>query len=180
MNMNFAYPARVQHDSDGYTVAFRDVPGAITCGDSREQALEEAGDALALIIEDLLEDGEPLPVPSNPRRGEQLVAVPADVCARALLRLIRDVEDLSKAAAANLIGVTRQSYGQVEARGRNLTLKTFGEMTSRLGYDVILEVRAKSRRAISRNIDVPTSAASARKATARKNKPGNTGKRSGR
>lgn len=144
MSMNLVYPAKLAMAADGCTVTFRDVPGAIACGDSPLQALDEARDALALVIEDILEEGEVIPLPSKPRRGEHLVSVPADVGARALLRLIRDTEDLSKAAVAERVGVSRQSYGQMEARGRNLTLKTLTDITEKLGYEVVLEVRSRN------------------------------------
>jgi antitoxin HicB len=144
MSMNLVYPARLVTAADGCTVTFRDVPGAIACGDSPLKALDEARDALALVIEDILEEGEPIPLPSKARRGEHLVAVPADVGARALLRLIRDTKDLSKAAVAERVGVSRQSYGQMEARGRNLTLKTLTDITEKLGYEVLLEERPRN------------------------------------
>ncbi|MCG8434704.1 MAG: type II toxin-antitoxin system HicB family antitoxin [Gammaproteobacteria bacterium] len=73
---DLAYPAKVVTEDDGCTVTFRDVPGAISSGDTKEGALHEARDALALILEDMLEDGEQIPVPSHPRRGEKLVVVP--------------------------------------------------------------------------------------------------------
>jgi antitoxin HicB len=42
-----AYPAALTPDPDGgFTVTFRDVPEAITEGDSREEALLRAEDAL--------------------------------------------------------------------------------------------------------------------------------------
>lgn len=149
MSVNLVYPAKLVKAADGCTVTFRDVPGAISSGDSPLQALDEARDALALVIEDILEEGEAIPLPSKARRGEHLVAVPADVGARALLKLIRDTEALSKAAVAERVGVSRQSYGQMEARGRNLTLKTLTDVTEKLGYEVVLEVRPRSDKVAS-------------------------------
>lgn len=143
MSMTLVYPARLQRGPDGYTVTFRDVPGAITCGETPEEALRESADALALILEDILDDGEALPLASAPRRGEKGVTVPPDVAARLLLRHMRDEARLTKAKAADLAGVSRQSWGQMEARGRNLTLKTLGEVATRIGYDVVLDVRPR-------------------------------------
>jgi antitoxin HicB len=45
-----AYPATLTPDPDGgFTVTFRDVPDAIAEGDSREEALLRAEDALAAL-----------------------------------------------------------------------------------------------------------------------------------
>lgn len=149
MNFNLCYPATIRQAKDGFTVTFRDVPGAISEGDTPTQALEEARDALALVLEDILEDGDELPQPSKARKGEHLVAVPADVAGRVLLRFIRDHTGLKKSDAARLVHMSRQSYGQIEERGRNLSLKKFNEVADALGYEVIVSVRPKGTAGIT-------------------------------
>src|ERR1700746_3938596 len=69
-----AYPAISTPDSDGgFTVTFRDVPEAITDGDTREEALLRAGDALESALAMSIAAKEPLPVPSNAKAGEETV-----------------------------------------------------------------------------------------------------------
>lgn len=80
MNVTLVYPAKLHRGFDGYTVTFRDVPGAIACGVTADEALWESADALALILEDILDEGEELPVASARRCGEKGVVVPADIC----------------------------------------------------------------------------------------------------
>ncbi len=49
----------------GYTVTFPDFPGCISEGDSMDEAVAMAEDALAGHVECLLEDGMELPAPSR-------------------------------------------------------------------------------------------------------------------
>ncbi|MDO4733385.1 MAG: type II toxin-antitoxin system HicB family antitoxin [Bacillota bacterium] len=64
--MKHAYPAIFQGEEDGYTVFFPDLPGCITEGDSIEEAIEMAKDALCLSLYDKEVSRAPLPVASNP------------------------------------------------------------------------------------------------------------------
>ena len=70
-----AYPAYLTPDPDGgFTVTFRDVPEAITEGDSREEAVLRSEDALESALAMYIAAKEPLPRPSAPEAGE--VSVP--------------------------------------------------------------------------------------------------------
>jgi len=55
---------RKEPDSD-YGVEFPDFPGCITAGVDLDDARRMAAEALALHIQGMLEDGEPLPAPSK-------------------------------------------------------------------------------------------------------------------
>jgi len=60
------YIALVHKDSDSdYNVSFPDFPGAIAAARSLDEAVERAGKALALHVEGMAEDGEPIPPPSG-------------------------------------------------------------------------------------------------------------------
>lgn len=73
-----AYPATLTSASDGgFTVTFRDVPEAITEGDSRDEALLRAEDALESALAMYIAAREPLPPPSAPQAAEALVPLSA-------------------------------------------------------------------------------------------------------
>lgn len=55
------YIAKIAKEDDGYTVEFPDIPGCYTCGDSMEEALSMAEDALYAVLYAKLEDKDPLP-----------------------------------------------------------------------------------------------------------------------
>ncbi len=58
----YVYPAVFTAELDGgYSVEFLDVPGCYTCGDSIEEAIEMAQDALALMLYEYEARGEEVP-----------------------------------------------------------------------------------------------------------------------
>ncbi len=83
--MDYAFPARLTPEEHGYTVTFRDVPPAITHGETREEAIREAHDCLDGGIAIMIESGDPLPTPSPPEPGEVLVPVPVLMAAKLAL-----------------------------------------------------------------------------------------------
>jgi len=57
----YIYPAIFDYAEDGISVEFPDLPGCYTCGDSDEEALRRAKEALALHLYGLEEEGHPIP-----------------------------------------------------------------------------------------------------------------------
>lgn len=69
----FLFPAYFRRvDSRGYSVDFPDLPGCVSAGDDLEHVLTLAREALSLHLFGMIEDGDPIPVPSDP------VALPAE------------------------------------------------------------------------------------------------------
>lgn len=60
---NYQYTIILHPDIEqgGYTVTVPTLPGCITEGDTLEQAIAMAKDAIHLYIESLMADGEPIP-----------------------------------------------------------------------------------------------------------------------
>ncbi len=52
-------------ESPGYSVDFPDFPGCASAGDTLEEARVSAMDALAMHVEGMMEDGDPIPDPSS-------------------------------------------------------------------------------------------------------------------
>ncbi|WP_322517301.1 type II toxin-antitoxin system HicB family antitoxin [Rhodopseudomonas palustris] len=70
MSATSGYLALVYKDRDtSYGVAFPDVPGCISAGDTFEQAIDNAAEALGGHLALLRADGDPIP---QPRSLEQL------------------------------------------------------------------------------------------------------------
>jgi antitoxin HicB len=81
-----AYPATLTPDPDGgFTVTFRDVPEVITEGDSRDEALLRAEDALESGLAMYIAAKEPLPLPTAAHPGEVTVPLSALGMAKAAL-----------------------------------------------------------------------------------------------
>jgi Uncharacterised protein family (UPF0150). len=65
----YIFPAIFESDGNGgYTVTFPDLPGCITEGDTLDEALYMAKDALELYIYNLEEDNEIIPDPTAPEK----------------------------------------------------------------------------------------------------------------
>lgn len=61
----YAYPAIFTPEEQGYSIIFPDLEGCYTCGDSLEDGLEMAQDALALVLYGYEKDGREIPAPSK-------------------------------------------------------------------------------------------------------------------
>jgi antitoxin HicB len=83
--MLYAYPATLTAGPDGVSVAFADVPEALTHGATREEALAHAVDALETGLSFYIDERRALPAPSKARRGQ--VMVEASPLAQAKLAL---------------------------------------------------------------------------------------------
>lgn len=74
--MRYAYPCQITpHEDDELVVSFPDVPGALTSGYSRAEALESAAEALSVMLAGRVEDRKAIPVPSPALDGQEIVAV---------------------------------------------------------------------------------------------------------
>ena len=67
MNGKYIYPALFEPcEEGGYTVTFPDLKGCITEGDTLEEALHMAKEALELYLYNLEDDGDSIPISSLP------------------------------------------------------------------------------------------------------------------
>jgi antitoxin HicB len=89
----FTYAVKLapdKHDG-GYVVTCRDLPEAITQGESVEDALSEAADALEEAIAGRIDDDRDIPMPTATKRGEKTVSVPPSMALKAAVYLaVRD------------------------------------------------------------------------------------------
>ena len=61
----YVYPAVFSYADDGITVTFPDLPGCITCGETDEEALRMAKDALGGHLWAMEDDGDDIPAPTS-------------------------------------------------------------------------------------------------------------------
>lgn len=73
------FPALFQPAPEGgFVVTFRDVPEAITQGDSMDEAMDMAQDALITGLSFYSEKNQPMPIPSEALPGELMVEIPTE------------------------------------------------------------------------------------------------------
>ena len=79
------YPALITQEETGYTVTFRDIPEALTCGDTPEETRLMALDALITALDFYFETQRPVPMPSEIQKCEELISLPSDITEKILL-----------------------------------------------------------------------------------------------
>ena len=101
----FTYPATLKPDKvdGGFTVIFRDIPEAITQGDTIEECLVEAADCIEEAIAGRIRRGDELPAPSKWEKGEELVPVPIQTAMKAAIYLAMKEAGVSKSELARRI-----------------------------------------------------------------------------
>jgi predicted RNase H-like HicB family nuclease len=119
MEEKLSYPAWLHLEgTEGVGVTFPDFPGCVTQGDTVEEALRLAPEALSFHLEGMLEDGSGLPEASSPdevaksRDGELLtmVVVP-DPRARERINISVMAGELAKIdRAAESLGMSRSGF----------------------------------------------------------------------
>ena len=106
--MRYAFPCDIVLDEEGrnatgresYGVTFPDVPEAITCGWSWQEALEMAEDCLAVALGGYVKYGEDIPPPGPLSDGQVLIAVPLIVAAKLTLYTAMREQDITGADLA--------------------------------------------------------------------------------
>jgi antitoxin HicB len=79
------YPVRIQRDGKYFLVTFPDIPEAITQGQSEEQAMRAAKDALETALDFYFEENRIVPGPSALKRRQRFVELPVSLSAKVLL-----------------------------------------------------------------------------------------------
>lgn len=111
--MLLSFPARVTPDGTGFMITFPDIPEAITCGASYEEALDMAADALATAMDFYFEDKRPVPEPSRLKRGQVLIDLPPSIGAKVLLLNEMLAQGTRNADLARLMNVRPQEINRL-------------------------------------------------------------------
>lgn len=82
-----AYPVKLTRDRKhgGFVVSFPDVPEALTQGETVEEALQMAQDALETALDFYFDEQRIVPKPSPSRRGQHVIQLPISIAAKVLL-----------------------------------------------------------------------------------------------
>ena len=73
MRDRYIFPAVFSYNSDGISVTFPDLPGCLTCGDTDDEAVQMANEALGLHLSSMEDDDESIP---EPTRGDKIQLEP--------------------------------------------------------------------------------------------------------
>ena len=131
----FTYPVTLTPDKidGGYVVTCRDLPEAITQGNSVKECLEEAADCLEEAIAARIDDGLDIPIPSKPRKGEERISVPLQTAIKADLYLAMKEAGISKVELARQLHMHEKEVRRILDPHHGTKLPTMERALSALG-----------------------------------------------
>jgi antitoxin HicB len=133
------YPARFEEAPEGgFVVTFRDIPEAITQGDTEAEAMEMAEDALVTSMDFYFEDRRPVPAASAPLPGERLVHLPASVAAKVLLLNEQIAQGVSNVELARRMGTRPQEVQRITNINPATKIDTIDRALRALGRELML------------------------------------------
>jgi antitoxin HicB len=136
------YPASFKlSDSGRYIVSFRDIPEALTQGDTEAEALDMAADALLTAMDFYFEDRRPVPLPSEAVEGERLIELPLSASAKVLLLNETLKQRVRPADLARLMNVKPQEVNRIVDLHHATKIDTLAAAFKALGRELELIVR---------------------------------------
>lgn len=145
MSENFAYPASVVRDEAGfYLVTFPDFPEAATDGGSREEALQEATDALEEAIAGRINRGDPIPRPSSCKTGPVRVPVPAQMAIKAALYIAVKETGIRNTEQAKRLGADEKEIRRLLDPHHRSKLPRLEAALQALGKKLVIGIEANA------------------------------------
>jgi len=108
------YPVKLTpQDAGNYAVSFPDIPEALTLGETHDEAMRHAVDALKTALDFYFEQDRAVPLPSAPQAGELLVELPASVSAKVLLFNEMLAQQVRPSELARRLSIPRQHINRL-------------------------------------------------------------------
>jgi len=139
--MDYVYYARIEDDPDGgHIVTFPDVAEAITAGQNREEALENASQALGFALRCRLSSGQPLPAPVP---DESLIPIGLDAWNTLKLAVMEAFRSagITKTELARQLGKKETEARRILDPNYPTKLQTLEQVLGILGKKLIITVK---------------------------------------
>jgi antitoxin HicB len=141
-----SYPAIVHSDPDGFWIEFPDLKGCVTEGDSYEDLLKNAEEALSLYLEDFIDNEKHLPLPTTVEQASSetvvFVEVSPEIGIPLLIKKIRQELNLTQMEVAERMGIKYQTYQQIESIKKfNATVKTLRNVGKALNKKLVIDLQ---------------------------------------
>ncbi len=136
------YPARIEGAEGDFVLTFRDVPEAITGGQTKEAAEALALDCLVTAMDFYFNDRRQVPAPSSPQDGEFLVALPPSIATKALLLNRMLQAKVTPAQLARRLNTTPQSVNRLVDLHHTTKIDTLAEALNALGAELEVTLTA--------------------------------------
>lgn len=145
--MRYAYPCLLESEHEAgfegvFNVSFPDVPGALTFGHGKTEALMMAEDVLAIMLADYVERDKDLPVPSPLVAGQELVAVPPMAAAKLSIYTAMRQQGVTKKLLAEQLAISDATADKLLVPDRYSPWSQITRALELLGRKLVVEDRA--------------------------------------
>ena len=139
---SLAYPATLTPDREagGFTVTFPDLPEAITQGEDRLDALNQAADCLEEAIAGRVRRGDEIPTASKTKASQTVIFVPPLMAAKAALYLAMREAKMSNVKLAKQIGCDEKDVRRMLDPRQNSRITALQAALAALGKKIVLAV----------------------------------------
>lgn len=128
------YPATFEPAPEGgFVVTFRDIPEAITQGDTEAEAFDMAQDALLTTMEFYFDDKRHIPAPSAPQASDRLITLPLSIWAKVLLLNEMLAQRVTPSELARRLNTTPQNMNKVIDLGHTTKIDALADAMRALG-----------------------------------------------
>lgn len=136
------YPLILTADQNGTVIAQAvDVPGALTVGQDEADAIGQASDALITMFVYFINEGESIPQPSRPRRGQACAVLPPLVAAKLAIYQTMRTAGLTQSALAERLGCDPRQVRRLLDLDHRSRLDQLEAALAALGKRLVLEVQ---------------------------------------
>jgi len=137
-----AYPVVFTLDTNKTVIAeVPDVPGTMTVGKSRQQALARIQDALIAMLAGYTEQKLPIPRPSRPKRDQATVTIPPMVAAKLAIYRAMLEQKVSQLKLAERLGRDPRQIRRLLNLDHNSRLDHLEAALHALGKRLLVDVR---------------------------------------
>lgn len=140
--MQYSYPVTFQRDQNGTIVALvPDVPGTMTVGANRDEALDRVQGALVVTLHARMEDQETIPRPSRAGRRQRVVVLPPVVAAKISIYQAMRLRQSTPQDLAQRLGWEESRMRRVLDLRRRSSLEDIEASLAALGKRLVIEVK---------------------------------------
>ena len=134
----FTYAVKLTADKNdgGFVVSCRDIPEAITQGETAAEALDDAAGALQAALELRIEEALAIPLPTEKKRGEHWVSVPVATAMKAALYVTMQEQGVTKSDLARLLQLDEKEARRMLNPHHATKVSTLERALHRLGKRV--------------------------------------------
>jgi antitoxin HicB len=136
------YRLTVKADQNGTLIAQAvDAPAALTVGRDEPDAIAQATDALLTLFAHLMAEGEPIPRPSRPKRGQPCATLPPIVAAKLAIYEAMRAAGLTQTALAERLGCDPRQIRRLLDLDHDSRLDQLEAALAALGKRLVIDVQ---------------------------------------